>query len=311
MLTKKIVEAIKKGEFLRKILNRINKKRFYRRVNKFKGDEKKYLAELFKYYIGMEPNIDNPQSYNEKILWLKLYWRDERAYPLVDKYEVRNHIKEIGLEKILIPLYFVGSKIEEVNFNVLPNEFIIKTTHDSGGTFIVNDKNDKKQIKQAKNKIKWSLNRGVYNRSKEWVYERIQPRIIVEKLIKDPSSKSLTDYKIFCFNGKAKFLFVATDRSTDVKFDFFDLDWNWFDVKNGHENNRNRPEKPKNFIEMISIAEKISDGFPHVRVDLYNRNGDIFFGEMTFFHFSGFTPFEPEEFDYLFGKYLTLPEKNV
>jgi hypothetical protein len=269
-------------------------------------NDHKYLVMLYKHFFGYIPDIENPQTYNEKLLWLKLYWRDERCYKIADKYEVRGYVGDAGLGDILIPLYGVYNSVEEIRLDELPKEFIIKTTHDSGGTYIVKDKTNCMQIRNAVKHIKRSLKNGVYNRTKEWVYDKITPRIIVEQLLHDDLNESIIDYKIFCFNGKAKFLYVATDRSTDVKFDFFDLDWNWMNLTNGHNNNVNHPKKPRNFDRMIEIAEILSSNFPHVRVDLYNLDGKIFFGEMTFFHFGGIVKFVPRTFDYDFGKYIEI-----
>ena len=245
---------------------------FWLKAKRYFNDDQKYLIILYKHFFGTIPNLTQPRTFNEKLLWLKLFWRDNRCYELSDKYRVRKYIESLGLSEILIPLYGVYTTIKQINFQQLPNEFIIKTTHDSGGTYIVRDKSNPKIIKGAIHRIKWSLKRGVYNKLKEWTYEKPDRKIVVEKLIKDPNHEALIDYKFFCFHGKAKFLFVATERNIDVKFDFFDLDWNWFNLKNGHENNKVRPIRPKNFEKMIEIAEKISGDFPHVRIDLYNVN---------------------------------------
>lgn len=308
---RKITNAIISGTLFKKIRQRHNAKKFYKKAKLFYDDDERYLTEQYKFHIGKKPNLDFPKTYNEKLLWLKLYWRDSRVYSLVDKYEVRKYIENIGLKEILIPLFGVYDNLDSINLELLPKEFIIKTTHDSGGTFKVTNKNSVWQINRAFKKINRALNRGVYNKSKEWVYEKVKPRVIIEQLLKDKDNKSINDYKIFCYNGKAKFIMVATDRDQNIKLDFFDTHWNWFDFKNGANNNKNKPYKPKNLSKMISIAEQISDDYPHVRVDLYNIEGKIFFGEMTFFSGSGLDPFEPEKYDYLFGKYLELPKKNV
>lgn len=281
---------------------------FQKKVKKFFNEDKKYLSEWFKFIFDRYPNLDNPVTYNEKLLWLKLHWRDNRCYDLVDKYEVRNYIKDVGLGDMLIPLYGVYNSWNEIDFTSLPNEFVIKTTHDGGnsGVVIIKDKSNKKALKEAKKKIHHSLKSPKENINKEWVYNKLERKIIIEKLMKDPLNDSLPDYKIFCFDGKAKFLFVGTERNVDVKFDFFDTNWNWIDVRQGHENNKNRPEMPKNFSQMIEAAEKLSSDFPQVRIDLYNINGQIYFGEMTFFHFAGNVPFDPPAFDNEFGKFIAI-----
>lgn len=303
-MIKKVLNAIKEGKFKERLkgwhFRRKNKKNFH--------DDEKYLSEEFNFTFGYYPNIIKPKTYNEKLLWLKLNWRDDRCYDLVDKFKVRSYLQQEGLENILIPLYGVYDSWNDINFDVLPNQFVIKTTHGGGstGVFIVTNKFDEKQLKKAKTKMVKSLNSPNDHLYKEWVYDIQERKIIIERLMIDPLNASLPDYKIFCFDGKAKFLFVGTERNVDVKFDFFDIDWNWLDVRQGHENNKNRPEMPKNFSKMVEIAEKLSGDFPQVRIDLYNIDGKIYFGEMTFFHFAADVPFDPPAYDEEFGKYIDI-----
>lgn len=303
-MIKRIFEAIKEGTFKKRakawIFKQKNKKNF--------NNDKKYLSERFNFIFGHYPDMNNPKSFSEKIMWLKLYWRDERCYDLVDKYEVRNYVKSLGLEEYLIPLIGVYNSWNEIDFDTLPNEFVIKTTHGGGGTgvFIVTNKFDKKQLKSAKKKINRSLKSPKEQIYKEWVYDKPIRKIVVEKLMKDLSNESIPDYKILCFDGRAKCLYVDSERQTNLKTDFFDLNWNWIDVKQGNQNNKHRPIKPENFEEMIKIAELLSNDFPHVRVDLYNINGKIYFGELTFFNYSGELRFEPESFDLHLGEQIDL-----
>ena len=272
----------------------------------YRKNDRKYLAHLYRINFGSRPDIDNPKTFNEKLLWLKLYWRDDRCYPLVDKYEVREYVTKNGLEDILVPCYGVYETIEEFEEATIPFPYVLKVTHDSGGVWFINGPED---LQKYKNDIVFHLNRKVYNRNREWPYYKVRGRLIAEAKIETKSGKAPIDYKFFCFNGKTNYLFVATDRPDDIKFDFFDVNWNHIDVRNGHPNSTQLIEKPEKFDEMIKIAEKLSSDFPHVRVDLYNENGKIYFGEMTFFHFGGNTPFEPKEFDYVLGKELKLPNK--
>lgn len=183
--------------------------------------DEKYLKILFKYLMGKECNFDNPQTYSEKLQWLKIYDRNPLYTQLVDKYEVRKFIEErIGSEH-LIPCLGVWNHFDEIDFNKLPNQFVLKCTHDSGGLIICKDKSTL-DLKQARKKIEHCLKRNYFLNHREWPYKDVKPRIIAEEYTVDESGYELKDYKIFCFNGEPKAMFIATDRGTDTKFDFFD-----------------------------------------------------------------------------------------
>lgn len=277
------------------------------KINLFFPD-KLYLKILFRLKMRKKLNLNQPKSYSEKLQWLKLYDRNPLYTTLVDKSLVKEYVsKKIG-DEYIIPTLGVWNKFEEIDFNQLPNEFVLKCTHDSGGLVICKDKS-KLDIENAKRKINKSLKNKYYNFFREWPYKNVVPRIIAETYMEDESGE-LKDYKFFCFDGKVKALFIATDRQKkgeDTKFDFFDRDFNHLPFTNGHPNARVLPRKPQMFEEMIRLAETLSNGFPHVRVDLYEVGKQIYFGEMTFFHWSGFVPFDPEEWDYKFGNMLKLP----
>ncbi len=285
-------------EYITKIKYKIKLRLAFR----FKGSDKEYLINLGKIRLGYEMNLDNPQTFNEWINWYKLNYKSDLLPICVDKLKVNEYLESKGLDKkYLIKKYAIWNSPKEIKFDNLPNEFVIKTNHDSGGVVICKDKSkfDKKKLK----KIKKSFSK-TYLKGKEWPYQFVEKKIFAEELIKTKDGHSPNDYKFFCFNGEVKFLFVATERDVDAKFDFFDANWNWINVRQGHKNNTNIPQKPKNFDEMIKICEKISKDFPHVRVDLYNENGVIKFGELTFYHWSGFQLFDPMEYDYKFGRYF-------
>ena len=189
---------------------------------------------------------------------------------------------------------------------------MLKCTHDSGGLVIVPDKS-KLDIAKARKKINHCLKHNYYWGLREWPYKDMKPRIIAEQFMVDESGTELKDYKFFCFDGEPKAMFIATDRSNpteETKFDFFDMDFNHLPFTNGHPNATREIKKPDGFEEMKQIAAKLSKGIPHVRVDLYNINGHIYFGELTFSHWSGFTPFVPEEWDYRFGSWIDLPHSQ-
>lgn len=258
----------------------------------------------------MRMNFNDPKTYSEKLQWLKVYYRNDLYYRLVDKREVRTFVSEKIGEQYLIPQYGVWSDVDDIPFSSLPNSFVLKCTHDSGGIVVCPDKS-KLDISAAKRILKKGLNRRYYLNTREWPYSKVKPRIIVEEYRQDDEAKELKDYKFFCFNGEVKALFIATGRqSGDTRFDFYDSDFNHLPFTNGHENCTAEILKPAHFDLMKGLAEKLSEGMPHVRVDLYDSSEGVCFGEMTFFHWSGLMPFEPSIWDETFGNWLNLPEKN-
>src|SRR5699024_15490 len=267
--------------------------------------DKTYLKIFYSARMDRKLDLDNPITFNEKIQWLKLYDRKPEYPKLVDKYLVRNYVKDTIGEEYLIPLLGVWNSFDEIDFSKLPNQFVLKTTHDSGGVFICKDKS-KFNFEEAKQLINKSLSRNYFYRFREWVYKDVTPRIIAEKFMVKNDGNGLDDYKFFCFNGEVKAMFVATERSTNVKFDFFDPDFNRLPLKQHYPNSNKNLKKPKNLNDMLEIAKILSKDMPHVRVDLYNDNGKIYFGEMTFYHFSGARKFEPEKYDEIFGSWIDL-----
>ena len=259
------------------------------------------------------PDLKNPTTYNEKLQWLKLHDRQPLYTQLVDKYAVRRFVAERIGGEYLIPL--VGGpwdSFDEIDFDALPEKFVLKCTHDSGGLLICRDKRALDREK-ARRRIAQSLQQNFYYHNREWPYKDVRPRIIAEAYMEDASTSELRDYKFFCFGGEPKMLFVASDRQTageETKFDFFDMDYNHLDLRNGHPNAAVPPEKPAQFGLMRELAQKLSQGIPHVRVDLYEVNGRVYFGEMTFYHWSGMVPFDPPEWDERLGSWIRLPEKQ-
>lgn len=271
--------------------------------------DKLYLKVYFRLCMGYWMNFDNPKTYNEKLQWLKLNCKRPEYTKMVDKIDVKNYIaSKIGHDYI-IPTIGTWNNIDDINWDALPKQFVLKSTSDSGGIIVCKDK-DKLDINAAKKKLSKLGHRDYAMYNKEYPYKGVSHRFIAESYIEDESGYELKDYKIFCFDGKPRFLFVATGRqSNDTRFDFYDTEFKHLPVINGHPNADVWPVKPQNFEEMLDVAAKLSAGIPHVRVDLYNVNGKIYFGELTFFHWSGIVPFEPEEWDHKFGEYITLPDK--
>ena len=274
--------------------------------------DKSYLKIAFWARMHKKLDLEHPKSFSEKLQWLKLYDRNPRYTQLCDKYEVKAIVGDIIGHEYLIPTLGVWEKFEDIDFSKLPERFVLKCTHDSGGVLVCKDKS-KLNYKKVHRKINACLRHNFFWGMREWPYKDIKPRIIAEQYMEDNASGELRDYKFFCFDGKVKALFIASDRMTqgeETKFDFFDADYNHLPFRNGHPNASVLPNKPLNFDKMKELAAQLSAGYPQVRVDLYEVNGKVYFGELTFFHWSGMTPFEPEDWDYKFGEWLTLPPKT-
>lgn len=267
-----------------------------------------YIAIRYRIALRKSINWKNPQTYNEKIQWMKLYDRNPEYTRLVDKFDVRSYVAETIGDEYLIPCLGVFNDFDEIDFSKLPDRFVLKCTHDSGSVVICRNKAQIDMVVLKKHFDKYLKHNSFYG-GREWAYKNVKPRIIAEAFMVDDSGIGLKDYKFFCFGGSMKSLFVATERGVkgvDVKFDFFDENYVHMPFKHGHENATLMPSKPVNFNEMKQLAEKLSQGFRHVRVDLYNVNGRVYFGEMTFYHHCGFVPFTPEKWDYTFGGWLDI-----
>lgn len=273
--------------------------------------DKWFLFLRFRNEVGYWPHLNHPRTFNEKLQWLKLHDIHPEYTQMVDKIEAKKYVaSKFWGGKYIIPTLGIWNSVDEIEWGKLPQKFVIKVSSDSGGIVVCKDK-QKLDICAAKKVLSYGWGRDCSVRNKEYPYRNITPRIIAEEYKEDESGYELKDYKIFCFNGEPKLLFVATDRQMDTeetKFDFYDLQWNHLPFKNGHPNSKRSLEKPKNFEQMLDITRKLSAGIPHVRIDLYNCNGNIYFGEMTFFHNSGMIPFEPLEWDFKLGGLLKLPK---
>lgn len=269
--------------------------------------DKLYLKIKYRCFMGKPLHLDPPITFNEKLQWLKLYDHNPIYTTMADKYAVKKFVAEKIGEQYIIPTLGVWDNVESIDFNSLPNQFALKTTHDSGGVCICKDIGNF-DIEAAKKKLSDSLKTNFYLLGREWPYEDVPKRIIAEKYMEDLDTKELRDYKFFCFLGEVKMMFIATDRQNRVEpyFDFYDRDFNHLDIINGHPQNPLTPSKPTHYSEMIRLAEKLSQGIPHVRVDFYEVNGNIYFGEYTFFHHSGCMPMEPEEWDYKMGEWIKI-----
>lgn len=251
-------------------------------------------------------NWKAPKTYNEKLNWLKIYDRNPKYTKLVDKYEVKDYVSKLIGNEYIIPTLGIWEKFDDINFETLPNQFVLKCTHDSEGIVIVKDK-QKMNIKEAKKKIEDAMKFNFFYIGREWPYKNIKPRIIAEQYMEDKKYGELRDYKFFCFDGEPKAMFIASDRSKgETKFDYFDLEFNNLGIKQHYPNSTQNVDKPINFDKMIELSKQISKKFKHARIDFYEVNGKVYFGEITFYHFSGFMPFEPEKWDKIFGEWLKI-----
>lgn len=296
------LKKIKKNPWILWIWNekrRIEGNKKYKKIS-----DKEFVEEFYKDTFGKELDLENPVTFNEKLNWLKLYGKNPNATKCADKYEVREYIKNKGYEHILNELIGVYEDVNEINVEELPEKCVLKATHGSGWNLIVKDKN----------KIKWTpwklimkswLKQNFYYYGREWVYKEMKPRIICEKYLED-SNNELLDYKIYCFNGVPKFIQIDVDRFTNHTANYYDTDWNEMDFQYDDEHSGRRIEKPKNMEEMLEICKVLSKEFEHVRVDFYEVDGKLYFGEMTYFTAAGTGKFNPEEYDEIIGNWLQL-----
>ncbi|WP_139892117.1 ATP-grasp fold amidoligase family protein [Bacillus sp. D386] len=258
---------------------------------------------------GRKLNLKNPQRFTEKLQWYKLYYRKPIMTQCADKYAVRDYIISKGFEDILVPLYGVYERVDEIDFKQLPDKFVIKTTNGSRTNLLCEDKS-KLDLEATRELLNNWLIKRTSKAGREWPYYNISPRIICEKFLEKDENNDLVDYKFICFDGKIACVFVNAERYSDdiMRFGIYSRDFEILPYsRKGLKNTDNRIRKPINFEKMVEIAETLSNEFPHVRVDLYNINGKIYFGEMTFFHGSGYIEFDPDEFDFILGEHFQLP----
>lgn len=305
------------------------KRPFYNAIHSLLFDQKHFVAALMSRLGGWIPdeqyirwdyylnhsrpiNLGKPQRYTEKLQWLKLYYRDPMWTTMVDKYAVKELVSKRVGKQYVAPVLGVWHRAGEIEWDKLPDQFVLKTNHDSGnnGVFIVKDKSkiNKSRLVQ---KINRSLCTDTSKAGREWPYRDVKRCVFAEQYLEDATGE-LRDYKFFCFDGVVKYLFIATERQSggEVKFDYFDADFNHLDIVQRHPMSGKKIEKPVMFEQMKELAAKLSKGLPEVRVDLYEVDGRIYFGEYTFFHHGGIAPFHPDKWDFIWGEQIHLPEAN-
>ena len=270
--------------------------------------DKKYIE--LKYYLEMNEKLDleNPRDYSSKLQWLKLYDRNPMYTELVDKYESKKYVKKTIGEEYIVPTIGIYDKYEEIDFETLPNEFVIKTTHGCGGGEICTDKS-KIDYKMLKKEINKSLKNNYFYNHREYPYKNVKPRIIVEELLKNNDGSQLIEYNIFCFNGIPKYIVVCYgDKRKNRYNDYYDINLKKLDVKIKYKTSNEIHKFPSEIKKMIELSKKLSKGIPSLRVDFYYVNNKIYVGELTFFHWAGFLKFEPKEENIKWGKELQLPK---
>ena len=275
--------------------------------------DKIFLKAAFRARFGRKLDLNNPKTFNEKLQWLKLYDRKPEYTKMVDKYLVRDYVKEKIGEEYLIPLLGVWENPEKINFDELPMQFVLKCNHNSGlGMCICKDKNSL-DINKVKAELKKGIDQNYYLTGREWTYKDVPRRIIAEKYMVDESGYELKDYKFYCFDGKVKLVMINSDRMSleKTKANYFDENYQPLDFVWGYENAEIPPQKPEKFEEMKYLAEKLSENISHVRIDFYQTPSGIYFGEITFFDGCGFDAIEPIEWDYKIGSWLKLPMEKV
>lgn len=278
----KIIKLLKNPEI---ILAKLDKKGIIRL------NDEKYLKILYKQIFNKKLNLENPQTFNEKLQWLKLYDRNPEYTKMVDKYQVKKYVSNIIGEKYIIPTLGIYNNFDEIDFNKIPNQFVIKCTHDSGSTIVCKEKS-KFEKDNAKKIIDESLKKNFFYQFREWPYKNVKPRIIIEKYMEDSELKELVDYKVYAFNGECDYLMACYDREKgNTKFFYYDRDWNLIKrfsndgIKYGDSI---KIPKPKELNKMFEFASILSKNIPFVRVDFYEANGKLYFGELTFYPTAGF-----------------------
>ena len=284
-----------------------------KKSSRFIKDDKLYLSLRHYLAFGKKMNWENPQTFNEKMQWLKLYDRRPEYTIMVDKVKAKDYVASIIGEEYIIPTIGVWDSADDIDFENLPNRFVIKCNHNSGtGMYICKDKS-KMNADMVRAGLRRGLKENYFLNNREWPYKDVPRKIIAEQFMEDYKTGELRDYKFFCFDGVVRGLFIATGRSKGdhfVCFDFFDANFNHLPVKHGHPNAKVMPEKSATFEEMKRIASILSKGIPSVRIDLYEINGKVYFGEITFTHWGGFMKFDPPEWDAKFGEWINLPKDH-
>lgn len=305
---------------MNKILKYLTDPEFRFKANAARGfyngmPDEKYIKRMFKARMGYELNLDDPKTFSEKLQWLKLHDHKPIYSTMVDKCEAKKYVADIIGEQYIIPTLGVWDRFEDIDFDSLPNQFVLKCTHDSGGIVICRDKSQLNREK-ARETINRSLNANYYLVYREWPYKNIRGRVLAEKYMEDESGEELRDYKVLCFNGEPKLIELHQGRYTDHQTqDFYNLKWEKQPIsQTGLSNYQITNEvypKPSTLGLMVDLSRKLAEGIPHIRVDWYSIGDRLYWGELTFFDGSGFDPFDRYEDDLMLGEWIDLPKQPI
>ena len=281
-----------------------------KRVLRILPDEQ-YIRLLYLAKFKKRLRLRDPKTFNEKLQWLKLHNRKPEYTTMVDKHEAKAYVAERIGDSFIIPTLGVWDSFDEIDFDALPDAFVLKCTHDSGGLVICRDKNTLDKA-AAREKISSCLAKNYYWDYREWPYKGVNPRIIAETYLPGDGGE-LPDFKFMCFNGKVKSIMVCSQRGTEdgLHVTNYDPQWNVQPFERGYPIAENPVQKPQRLEEMIRLAEQLAEGIPYLRVDFYETQGKIYFGELTFFPGSGYSRFRPREWDEILGSWIRLPEKKA
>jgi len=274
--------------------------------------DKLFLKMKYKLKTGNKLNLKDPKTFNEKLQWLKIHDRKDIYIDMVDKAKAKEYVSKIIGEEYIIPTIGIYESFDDIDFDKLPKQFVIKCTHDSGGLVIVKDKL-KLDINNTRKIINKCLKRNYYYVGREWPYKNVKPRIIIEKYMEDKKFKSMQDYKFFCFNGNPKIMYISSglENHDTAAMSFFDMNYKIIPLKRlDYKLLSTIPPKPKNFNKMKEFSETLSKGIPHIRVDWYEINGKLYFGELTFSTCAGMMPFENEKWNEELGNWIKLPKEK-
>lgn len=273
--------------------------------------DKLYISLFYFSVFNKFPNLSNPIGFNEKLNWLKLHDIHPEYKDLVDKIKVREYIENALGPGHLFPILGKWKTFDDIDFDTLPNEFVLKCNHDSGSVRIIKDKSSlsESEILKMKKFFDERMSHDFFYAGREYPYKGIERYIFAEELMKSENNGGINDYKFFCFNGNPEIMFVATERDVDCKFDFFDMDFNHLNIYNIHPNSNKSLPKPKKFEEMKRLASQLSQGIKFVRIDFYEIDDKIYFGEFTFFHAGGFSYFKPDEWERKLGDLIDISIK--
>ncbi len=272
--------------------------------------DKNYVRFLYYFYMGRHLDLDNPKSFNEKLNWEKFFYRHPLMPKLVDKYDAKEYVAKTIGEEYVVPNYGVWSSPEDIDFNKLPNQFVLKCTHNSGTGMVICRDKSKLNLDTVKAGLYKGLKERFYMNAREWAYKEANPRIIADKFLDDHTGAEIQDYKFLCFNGEPKYVYLSI-KGKNIYENYYDMDFNPVNINHSFPRKTPEFEKPRDFEKMKELAAKLSSGFPHVRIDFFDVDGHVYFAEFAFYDWAGIRPFKDYQMDLDLGKYFILPTEKI